>query len=496
MIRLLWYFLTLVMVLFQSLNAQAPSGRIIRLQKQIDKLISPYYLENAVWGITVQSLKYDDFLYVRNSNMGLVPASNMKLFTSVFALSRLGPDFEYTTRVYLQGRFVNDTIFDGNVIIRGMGDPTISGRYKENVTEILEIWADSLVAQNIKVLKGKVIGDDNYFGDDILGKNWEWDSESYWYSAQISGLSFNDNCLDYFVIPTQVGRLARIRIVPHTSYVKINNRIKTIDSSFTEVKLNFVRRRASNTIDASGHIPFHSDPGSGYVSIDNPTLYTATVFKEILQTKGVAVEQQPFDIDSLKGFSYDTKLDTNIRLVATYTSPQLSEILKVINKNSQNFFAEQVLRTVSAESGGPGTGEHAIEMELEFLDSVGIKTKYITIVDGSGYARTNQVSPMNIIAILRYIRTHKHWRVFYDSLPIAGVDGTLKRRMRNTPAHGNVRAKTGFVDKVRTISGFLRTFDNEPLVFSIMCNNFTVNRLDIEKIQDKILAKLASFSRK
>lgn len=495
-----FFFCLLCTLLFSTpLFTQNPSPAVQKLRKDIDQLVNQYFLDNTWWGITVQSVKNGETLYTLNAKKNLIPASCMKILTSVFALDKLGPDFQYTTRVYLQGTFENDTTFAGNVIIRGMGDPTISGRYQEknSVTKILEDWRDSLKARNIKIIKGNIIGDDNFFGDDVLGKNWEWDSESYWYSAQVSGLSFNDNCVDWYVTPGKnITSPGRIQIVPNTRYIDIDNRVETVASEYQAEEVDLIRDRASNRIRAIGKIAIGAPVKVGYVTVENPTLYAATVFKEILEKdSAIIVEGHPVDIDSLNGFTYAPDQDSTVSPIASYVSPKLNELLKVINKKSQNFFAEQLLRTVTAVVKNNGSADTALAMEKEFLDQIGLNVKKMVIVDGSGYARTNQISPTNLVDVLKFIRLHKYWKTFYESLPIAGVDGTISYRMKGTAAEGNVRAKTGFLDNVRTISGFLRTADNEELVFSIMCNNFTVNKLDVEKVQDDILARLAAFTR-
>ena len=458
-------------------------------------MINQKFLENAFWGIHIQSLKNGEVLYSHHSKKNMIPASNMKIFTSVFALDKLGPDFQYTTGVYLHGKFDNDTVFTGNVIIRGMGDPTISGRFFDNkVTRIPEDWADSLTARKIKVIHGKIIGDDNFFGDDALGKHWEWDEESYWYSAQVSGLSFNDNCVNWYVSPTRVGLPAKIQLVPGTNYVTIDNRTTTVARVSESEDVEFTRGRRSNLIQVTGKIAVTSDTQVGYVTVENPTLFTASVVKDVLQKKGIQVDSEAVDIDSLPYYTYHDSDSTVIR-IASYQSPKLEEILKIVNKRSQNLFAEQLLRTVAAVADSNGTGQHALELEKKFLKQLGIDPVNMYFMDGSGYSRTNLVTPESIVGVLKYIRNHKYWKTFYESLPKAGMERTLNHRMKNTPAEGNVRAKTGTMDNVSTISGFLRTADNEEMVFSILCNNFSIDNLEVQKIQDSILVKLASFTR-
>lgn len=481
--------------LFSVFSQAHSQSSVVKFQKETDRIINQKFLENAIWGIHIQSVKNGEVIYSHQSKKNMIPASNMKIFTSVFALDKLGPDFQYTTAVYLHGTFDSDTSFTGNVILKGMGDPTISGRYFDNkVTRIPEDWADSLAARKIRVIHGKIIGDDNFFGDDALGKHWEWDEESYWYSAQVSGLSFNDNCVNWYVTPTRVGDRAKIQLVPGTNYVTIENHITTVATASESEEIEFIRGRRSNLIKATGKIAVNADTHVGYVTVENPTLYTATVMTEILNKKGIHVDNEAVDIDSLPFYTYHDSDSTVIR-VASYESPKLEEILKVVNKRSQNLFAEQLLRTVAAVVDSNGTGQHALKLEKEFLKQIGINPVTMCVMDGSGYSRTNLVTPESIVAMLKYIRQHRYWKIFYESLPKAGIERTLNHRMKNTPAEGNVRAKTGTMDNVSTISGFVKTADNEEMVFSILCNNFSVDHLEVQKVQDSILVKLASFTR-
>ncbi len=487
----------MLLVLAYGLSGEPclPNTGFKALRNEIDRLINQKFLENCHWGLMIRSVKTGELWYEHNSRKNFTPASNIKIFTTVFALEKLGPDFRYRTAVYLKGRRANDSVFIGDLIIRGSGDPTISGRYYEGrVTRIFENWADTLKHLGIRRITGRIIGDDNLFCDERLGKNWEWDSESYWYSAQVGALVFNDNCIDWYLSPTQPGQPARLQIVPNTAYVTVNNSVFTSASPNSRSSVDFTRDRYSNYINAVGTVSRASGTIMGNTAIHNPTLYFATVLRETLVRNGIAVEGPPEDIDDLPDFVY-TEKDTDVVSAAVYLSPALNELLKVVNKRSQNLFAEQILRTVSAVNQGEGCGERALQMERTFLSAIGLDTASMVIHDGSGYARSSMVSPADIVHTLVYIREHRHWKPFRESLAIAGVDGTINYRMKNSAAYNNVIAKTGYIDHVRSISGFVKTADQEELVFSILCNHFTVDKLEIEKVQDAILIKLAEFRR-
>lgn len=476
-----------------GVSSFAQSGKVVELQKDINALLNQKYLENSVWGISIQSIQNGENLFSLNTKRNFIPASNRKILTSIFDLVKLGPDFQYRTYAYLQG-IQKDSVFFGNLIVRGMGDPTLSGRFNENrPTEVFEAWADSLKKRGIKIIRGRIVGDDNFFGDDVLGSFWEWDGESNWYSAQLSGLSFNDNCVDWTVIPSKTKDTVAIKLSPNTKYLHINNRLHSVVSQAAANGAQITRRRATNIVDATGNVFREVGAQSGNVTMENPTLFTVTVLNEVLQSRGIQSDSGVADIDSLYGFSYSNK-DSNLVILGTYKSPKLAEMLKIINKKSQNFYAEQIWRTVAALDSN-GTGEHAIEMEKKFLQEIGLRPDKMSLCDGSGYARGNLVSPNDIVLILKWIRQHKYWTVFKESLPVAGEDGTLKNRMKEGHAFQNAIAKTGYLDNVKSISGYVRTIDKEPVVFSIICNNFTADRYEVEKVQDQIIELIAGFSR-
>lgn len=471
------------------------SASLKKLSKDISQLLAQPFLENSHWGIGVQDLKTGEWLFTLNHKKNFIPASNLKILTSVLALEYLEPEFQYTTRVFLSGRRENDSVWTGDCIVTGSGDPSISGRYHDGkVTAILESWADSLKAHSVKVIRGRLIGDDNYFPDEVMGANWDWDYESDWYSAQVSALSFNDNCVDWYVTPAKTGQTARIQTAPATDYITIDNKILTAAAG-RKTSLIFDRLRCTNKVTASGQIASDRGAVMGNVTVDNPTRYFVTVFAEILKKKGITVEQGVWDIDDIKNDGTFKSADTSRIQIASCKSPKLSELLKVVNKRSQNFYAEQILRTVSAVITGSGSGTSGIRLMRPLLAKAGIDTNRVVIRDGSGYAHSNLISPADLIAILKYIRYHKYWNAFRESLPVAGVDGTLHYRMKDSEAAGNVRAKTGYIEHARTISGFLTTAGGNELVFSVLCNHFTVDKLEIEKVQDAILIKLAQYTR-
>jgi D-alanyl-D-alanine carboxypeptidase/D-alanyl-D-alanine-endopeptidase (penicillin-binding protein 4) len=376
--------------------------------------------------------------------------------------------------------------------VQGGGDPAISGRfYNGDMFKVYSDWADSLIELGIDEIQGNVIGDDNLFDDVALGPGWSWDYESYWFSAPSGALSFNDNCVDIVVTYDKKRKTPHLAVMPDTKYLVILNNITAVDEdSSTAIKI--YRERGTNVIDIFGTIRDSYDSVKTFATVNNPTQYAMVVFREILEKKGIVIKGYPVDIDEVK----EPLSFTGMNELFTYYSPPLKDIIKIINKNSQNFFAEQLLKTIGLEKEGYGTFSNGIKAESGIFREMGINPEGMVIVDGSGLSHLDLVTPKQIVTLLNYMYKSNYFVPFYNSLPIAGVDGTLGERMNKTKAQNKVRAKTGFLEYVRSLSGYAFTADNEPVAFSLIVNNFNVPVKLAENIQDLVCLRLASFRRR
>lgn len=458
---------------------------------QMDDIFNDPSFSSATWGVLIQSLETGEYFYKRNEDKLLVPASNLKLFTTAAGLVLLGDDYRFSTNLYTRGTLEGSS-FNGDIIVQGRGDPALSGRfYDGNGLKVFEDWADTLIAHGIDEIKGNIIGDDNEFDDTGLGEGWAWDNESYWYSAQSGSISLNENCLDINVIVNGDKNTARVRIFPDTKYVVIVNNVVVVPADST-TDIQVYRERGTNVITVSGTIQLDSDTVKTYCTINNPTQYAMVVLKDVLERKGIFVSGYAVDIDDLP-----VPVDySKTELVLTHYSPPLRDLVKVINKQSRNFFAEQLLKVIGLEELHFGSAENGITAEADMFRDMGINTDNLKIVDGSGLSRMNLVTPRTFVTLLNYMFKSKHFISFYNSLPIAGVDGTLGTRMKNTRAEGRVRAKTGFLESIRSLSGYTYTGDNEPVAFSIIGNNFNVPVKLAENLQDLVCLRLVNFRRK
>ncbi|MGA8262929.1 MAG: D-alanyl-D-alanine carboxypeptidase/D-alanyl-D-alanine-endopeptidase, partial [Ignavibacteriaceae bacterium] len=356
--------------------------------------------------------------------------------------------------------------------------------------KVFNDWADSLSAYGIDEITGNLIGDDNAFDDVGLGTGWAWDYESDWFAAQSSALSFNDNCVDVTVSINRKTNLPVVSIQPKTKYIVIVNNVLPV-SKDSATAINVYRERGTNVLTVYGTIR-EDDSVKTFVTVNNPTQYTMVILKEVLQKRGIKVQGFPMDVDDI---TTSLNYQTMKKLCTTY-SPPLKEIIKVINKNSQNFFAEQLLKTIGLEKEGYGTVANGVKAESKLFKEMGINPESMILVDGSGLSRLDYVTPKQFVTLLSFMYKSDYFIPFFNSLSIAGVDGSLGDRLQNTNAKDKIRGKAGYLEGVRSLTGYAFTADNEPVAFSIIVNNFNVPVKLAENIQDLVCLRLANFKRK
>ncbi|MEI7812821.1 MAG: D-alanyl-D-alanine carboxypeptidase/D-alanyl-D-alanine-endopeptidase [Ignavibacteria bacterium] len=467
------------------------SSRVGEFWQQLEDIFSDPNFSNSYWGVVVKSLETGEYLYKRNEDKLFIPASSLKLFTTSAGLVLLGRNYRFKTYLYANGT-IEGSALRGDLIIQGAGDPTISGRFNHgDLYKVYNDWADTLLAKGIEEIKGNIIGDDKYFEDNNYGAGWAADYESQWYATPTSALSLNENCVNINVLPTESGKNALVSIYPDTKYVTIINKVITSPKG-SVAELDVYRDRGTNIITVFGKIPAESEQMKVFCTVTNPTQYSVIVLKDVLKKKGIIVT----------GYAADNS-DENMNLdyskmgrILTHYSAPLSEITRVINKNSYNFYAEQLLKTIGLEKRGFGSVENGVEAIKKLLKEIGINSENMIIADGSGLSRLNLVTPRQIVALLNYMYKNPVFSAFYQSLPLAGVDGSLALRMTRSKAENNVRAKTGYLGGVRSMCGYVHTADNEPVCFAIIVNNFLVPATLADNIQDLVCLRLANFSRK
>jgi D-alanyl-D-alanine carboxypeptidase/D-alanyl-D-alanine-endopeptidase (penicillin-binding protein 4) len=450
--------------------------------RKIDSLLNLSELTSANCGVAIYSLKSGAYLYERNSRKLFMPASNVKLVTTAAGLHYLGESFRFKTVFYHTGQ-IRDGKLEGDLIIKGYGDPTISNRFGGTVTGVLEEWADSIRAYGINSIKGNITADVSYFDTVALGPGWSWDDLSYWYAAEVSALNFNDNCVNlYFKPASQIGDPVQIRFEPQTGYINWKNYTST---NTTVNSIDYFRNPQTNQILFLGSIPITDTNwmADQYVSVHQPANFCQFVFKEVLETKEIKVKN-----DKVKADPYSR------RLLFRWESHSLSEIVAVINKRSQNLYAECLLKTLGQEVKKEGSFRGGAVVLEEFLAMAGIPADQFRIFDGSGLSYLNLLSPYAITRLLSFVSTQPYFESFYQSLAVPGQDRSLNNRMKGVIDKDKMRLKTGLIGNSICLSGYVTDQKGNLYVVSSMFNNFKVSKQRIWEIQDAIFESIANHA--
>jgi D-alanyl-D-alanine carboxypeptidase/D-alanyl-D-alanine-endopeptidase (penicillin-binding protein 4) len=470
-----------------------PMGPVPVLRGELAEIFADPAFSNAHWGVMVQSLETGEIFYRQNADKLFMPASNNKLITASVALTRLGTDHRFQTRVAAAGRITDDGTLEGDLVVIGGGDPAISERfYDDDPTAVFRDWADSLKARGISRIAGDIVGDDDLFDDVHIGPGWSWDYLDSYYAAEIGALLYNEGAVTYRVIPgDSVGAPARVDSLPPTRYLTLDIDVATVADS-TRVFVRSDRRPFSNDARLWGEIWIDGDTVTRYIAPHDPTLFFVTVLSEVLEREGIEVEGGPADLDDLPAPAAADGLET----LFVHQSPSLAEIIEPFLKRSQNQIGEMLMRYLGAVASDTGSVRAGRQVVESTLTGWGLTPKSYIYVDGSGLSRYNYVSPDALVRLLRVMARRSEFDVFYRSLPIAGVDGTIRNRMRGTRAEGNVHAKTGSISNSRALSGYVTTLDGEMLIFAMIANNFDVSSRAAEYLQDLAIERLANFSRR
>ncbi len=451
------------------------------LQQEIDQLLSVEWLKYGSCGIVVRDLRTGETLYQREAERLLIPASCTKLITTAAALQLLGADYRYRTQVWMRGRLETDGTLKGDLILRGGGDATLT-------LNDLKQLAQKVRAAGVQRVEGLLLYDDSWLDAERYGFGWNIDDEPFGYQAQMSALCVERNAVRLYARPaSQPGEPSQLRLDPPTDYVQVVNLTRTTERG-SPARLSATRLHALNRLIVSGTIPLGSDEVLiGRYSVESPSRFTAVLFRDALREAGVAVSNR---IAPLLNADPSAQGRGDRALTAEHLSPPLREIVALINKPSDNLLAETVLKTIGREKRGRGATDAGLEAVRAFLRQAGLEMGAVNIVDGSGLSRINGISAENLVRLLTFMARSPNAEAFRASLPVYGVDGTLRNRLRDTPVQGNAFAKTGSLYRVSTIAGYLRTRSGRELVFAILMNNYTASSSDARNLQDQIVRLL------
>lgn len=459
------------------------------LGHQINVILNDPKLDGSVTGVSLRSAETGEILYEHFGDVRLRPASNMKLLTAAAALETLGENYQFTTEVLTDGK-VKGKVLQGNLYLKGKGDPTL-------LKEDFDQFAEQLRKKGISKIHGNLVGDDTWYDDVRLSQDIPWTDETEYYGAQVSALTLSPNT-DYDtgtviveVNPsTKAGKPAEYKLTPDTNYVKIINKAITVEKDGKK-KITVQRDHGTNTIIVEGTIPIGASASKEWMSVWEPTEYALDVFKQSLLKKGIQ-------------FIGKTQVQTGktpekSQLLLEKKSMPLKEVLVPFMKLSNNGHAEMLAKEMGKVIHGEGSWDKGLDVIKNTASNLGVNAETIELRDASGMSHITTI-PANEISKLLYAVQQKSWyQTYLSSLPVAGdsdrfVGGTLRNRMKEPPAKGNVVAKTGSLSGVSTLSGYVRTKSGERIIFSIMNNNFIAS--NITSIQDQIATAIANYNTK
>jgi D-alanyl-D-alanine carboxypeptidase/D-alanyl-D-alanine-endopeptidase (penicillin-binding protein 4) len=438
----------------------------------------------GMWGVMVVSLSRGDTLFAYNAGEQMLPASTMKLLTSAIAFERFGPDYQFSTDALRDAAVGPDGTLTGNIYLRGDGDPALSGKFLPGGPSApMNRLADLVASKGVKHVTGSVIGDASGFDDQKVPQGWLTRYLQASYAARVSALSLNENVVVVAVTPTSSGNPATVALEPSTSAIPLVANVRTVAGG--GARLSF-RKQGDGTIVASGSIGARTSTRRYVYIVEDPASFATGAFLNALIARGI-------------------KVDGGIRLgrtpptatkVASLLSPPLASMIAAMNRESINHYAELLFRNAARGPKRDAVGSVANAsgvLDSFFASKVGVDTSSLIFADGSGLSTIDRVTPRAQVQLLGYAHRAQWGPWLHSSLPVAGDSKLLRRRMRNTPAEGNLHAKTGTTNDVIALAGYVTAVNGEVLAFSFLYNGR--DRWTAKSMIDVMSETLASFGR-
>jgi D-alanyl-D-alanine carboxypeptidase/D-alanyl-D-alanine-endopeptidase (penicillin-binding protein 4) len=457
-----------------------------QLRRNLTQITQTTGVQRGVWGVIVHSLDRNERLFELQPRTLLVPGSVAKLLAVATAAEAVGWDYQYETTLRATG-VVTDGVVSGDLLVVGSGDPTIGGRAGEDFSS----WTTALKAAGIRRIEGRIIGDDDAIEEPRPQLAWAWDDLGYPSGAIFGALNYAENRMTVTVTPgTAIGAPAALNVDPQASTRPLANRVVT-SAPGTVAQVWPEQRPGEPFLTVAGSLPAGGTSLRLAVAVGNPTIWFASVLRLQLQAQGIEVVGEEWDVDDVM----PPPDRASAQVLFVHRSKPLRDIVRPLLKDSINVYAEAVMR-LNAPPGSQQTNDAALGNFGKRLASWGIQPASQQQIDGSGLSRRDTVAPEAILTVLQRMHDPSATSPFVSALPVAGIDGTLSERMRDTPAAGNVRAKTGTMSNIRSMAGYATTRDGETLAFVAMVNNFEGTGTAANQALDAIAISLASFTRR
>jgi D-alanyl-D-alanine carboxypeptidase/D-alanyl-D-alanine-endopeptidase (penicillin-binding protein 4) len=437
-------------------------------------------VRSGKFGVMVVSLTRGDTLFAQNAGEMMQPASTMKLFSTAAVLDRFGPEHQFSTDVLRDAAVGPDGTLAGSIYLRADGDPSMSSRFWRDPNYPMTTLAHAVASAGVKHVRGDLVYDASAFDDQLIPEGWKTKYLGAAYAARVSALSLNENIV-WVAVQPQGGR-ANVTLEPATSVIPITNNVRLTRGGGGRI----VARLRGDGVEVSGSIGANSGPLRYSLVVPDPALFTAGALRAALQSAGVAVD----------GTIKAGKTPASAQKVASFLSPPLSQIISEMNRESINIVAELLFRDAARANApnGQSSAEAGLRNMRDFLTKkVGANANAIDVKDGSGLSTLDYLTPRTMVQLLSYAH-HGPWSsAFHGSLPVAGESELLRRRMRATPAQGNLHAKTGTTDTVIGLGGYVTAKDGEIVAFSFIYNGN--DRWNAKSTMDSMGATLANFVR-
>jgi D-alanyl-D-alanine carboxypeptidase/D-alanyl-D-alanine-endopeptidase (penicillin-binding protein 4) len=459
--------------------APGPVASGATFEERLASLVNSSVAQSSETSIQVVEMQSGRIVAERGSHTPLAPASNMKLFTTAAAIDMLKPSFEVTTGVYARGNVDAAGTLDGDIKVVGRGDPTIGGRFHDGMaTAVQQEWAADLKRAGIKTITGNLIFEYGYFDTEYIHPTWPVDQLVNWYEAPVSAFSMQEGCVEVRVLPNRGGKQCIVQLEPPTNYLQVENSCRTGRG------LPFITRlRGTNRIIVRGGVPARSGASEVFVTVENPIHYFAAVTNETFARSGLKIN------GTIVLTPNDTRPDW--RLVSKHTTP-LSILVYVINKKSQNHYAEQVVKMLGAEAKKNGSWASGTATVKEWLTGrVGVPANEFAPTDGSGMSRNNRASAYAFVQLLEYMWKSPWREDFVSSLPYSGdPDSKFGNRLKQAPYARQVYAKTGYIGGVIGLSGYVHAQSGRVYAFSFLFNHYRVGVYAVYRLQDEMLKEI------
>jgi D-alanyl-D-alanine carboxypeptidase/D-alanyl-D-alanine-endopeptidase (penicillin-binding protein 4) len=444
------------------------------LHKVIEATLEAECLDSAQTAISIVGAPNGNVVYTRNTDVPLLPASIIKLLTTAAALEYLGPEYRFKTDILYTG-VRRESVIEGDLILRGGGDPMLTSAQ-------LRHMAEQIYQSGIRQITGRLLVDTSFFDDLDRAPAWSKQRTQRPYDANLSALSLNFNNVTVYARPAETrGHQPVVWLDPPPSYMRLDNKSKTVSANSKHTI--WASRRSNSdeiTIRVRGNLPEDVEERAIFINVANPTRFTAESFRVFLLQSGVNIIGETV---------LNAPTPNGAALLHQHVSTQLSVILKELNTYSNNFIAEQIIKTIAAEVlGPPGSHANGLSLVKRFLTNLGVNTQGIVLADGSGLSRDNLLTAQAMTDFLTAILSRFDIGPdFMAAIRVMGANGVMSKRLKNSPAHAQVRAKTGSLFKVSNLAGYVAGRNGSLYAYTFMLNNNKCGYRGADRLEDRII---------